>query len=358
MTLDQFPYEIIYSFLLPLSYHSIMNFCLTNHRYYQIWKDVNFWATKAHSTIFKLIIDEFDIIKLRFPYQEFYETDLSPSLRYLELLALEGKNCERGSEQCVDVNYCVVLAAYRNNRALVEYFINKGATNLKLAIYYAAVNNNVPLVNYLLTIMRSNSELTPNILTEIIRGASIAGNRELVKELINDKLLTRSFITFTLREAISYACENGHIQLLDDLLNIKSAVNQNLNLPLFVASYSGNIKIIEYLILKCETLDFEEAFLWACFGGQLEVIKYLMNLDNFRYAIELFNRGLEICLMPQNIKNIKYILPCGPSKILNNIDIIMPTTKQLKTIVMKLTEKGRCQVMDYLKSKGATYDFK
>jgi len=43
---------------------------------------------------------------------------------------------------------------------------------------------------------------------------------------------------------------------------------------LLVAVYPGEIKMIDYLILKAGHLEFDEIFTMACFSGQLEVIEH------------------------------------------------------------------------------------
>jgi len=356
MDFDRFPYELIYSFLLPLPYSSIMDFCLTNQHYYLIWKDINFWATKSYQTISKVILDDYDIIKVPFPYQEFSNTSLSPSQRYLQLLASENKVCERGSEQCVDINHCATLAAYRNNRSLVEYFINKGATDLKLVTYYAILNNNIPLVNYLLTLINL---FDPIIFSEIIRAASIAGNRDLVIDLINNNTFDNYFMFGIIDECRLYACENNHLQLVEDLFNITLknsyiSIGHSSIIPLLVTAYMGNIMIIDYLITKYTTLYIDDVIIWACFGGQLKMVEYLINLNKSHYDIELFNRCLKSCLTPHNIGTLKLILPHGPSKILEAIDIAFPTEEQLNKILFSTTKESRFQVLKYLISKGAT----
>ena len=259
MDIDLLPCEIIYSILLPLPYSSIRNFCLAN----QLLTDTHFWATKCHYTISKVIIINNDLLKIPFPYQEFYQTQLSPSQHYLQLLTVEAKECQRGSEQFVDVNQCVILAAYRNNLSLVKYFINKGASLLKLVAYYAALNNNRSMIDYVLTSLTQQSRLAVDIFKELLRGSAIIGDKDLInyliidKDLINyliiDDLLDNHFILEALEQCLPYVCENGHLQLLDDLrtINIKYPIYYDWNKLLLVAAYSGNIKIMDkYKLVK------------------------------------------------------------------------------------------------------------
>jgi len=63
------PYELMYSILLSLPYSSILDFCLTNRHYFQLWNDTHFWASKCYQDITKVIIEPYDITKVPFPYQ-------------------------------------------------------------------------------------------------------------------------------------------------------------------------------------------------------------------------------------------------------------------------------------------------
>lgn len=56
----------------------------------------------------------------------FDQTDLSPMLRYIELLAKIEQKCVAGSEQFLTVDDCLFNSNFDNNVQLIPYFINKG----------------------------------------------------------------------------------------------------------------------------------------------------------------------------------------------------------------------------------------
>jgi len=110
--LENIPTEILYQFLLPLSYEQIINFCRINRQYQQlICQNDDFWATKAYRDI-------------GVSYQQFYNLSSKNSpLKYLLLLSRFGNRCVRGSEKIINVNTCLENASAEGNLPLVEYFM-------------------------------------------------------------------------------------------------------------------------------------------------------------------------------------------------------------------------------------------
>jgi len=214
--IDLIPYELLYHIVLSLPYSSVLAFCLTNHQYYLIWQDAYFWNCKMDRDFYQKLTNQ---------------TQLKCHQYYLQLLAKYGLSCERGSELCIDINVCITLAALQNNLLLVKYFIQKdnSMTDLKEASINATKNSNRLMINYLISIIEERSQMSYELIDELVITCSSIGNidllchllsirREINKEGLSIWIPVLS-LDVTLKKALKNACLNGHLSLVDYLLN-------------------------------------------------------------------------------------------------------------------------------------------
>ena len=351
---DLIPYETVYSILLDLPYRSIMSFCLSNHEYYQIWNDNNFWSNKAHNELYHIEYKNNQKIEKAVTYQEFNQSKLKSHLRYLELLARVGNKCEQGSEQCIDINKCLFLAAKNNDLILVKYFIAKDvyqSKNLISCLQYASFNGNLQMVEYLLTIIKQRSQLTYYPIEEALKCTSAGGHLDLFDHLLKLYLslnVKRDYSSL-LQKSLNNACQGGHIKLANYLFNLGKSLNINydLNTILLSSSYIGNEVILDSLILKAKELNLilnlDEALNNICYHGYYQLIEYFVAI-----GAKSLNRAILAASESGNLNTVKYIIDHSLDLKLKYCHIIIPTIKELNMTLYVATLWNRLEIVKYL----------
>jgi len=241
--LEDVPIEILYKFLLPLSYVQIINFCLTNRQYQElICQNWHFWATKANK--------DFGITSNQF-YNMIYR---NPQLNYLALITTKNRKCIRGSEKVIDINTCLMLATDEGNLDLTKYFLNKGISFLNVDIledllYNAAKSGNFDLVLYLIPYLKRYSLLEKYLLDNALMYAGEGGN-----PIIIDYLL--SIGANNIDQLIDGAIKNGNLDLIKDLFTRFPIVDNNkYSRFLLSAINTQNQQLVSYLLTKIKDIN-------------------------------------------------------------------------------------------------------
>jgi len=171
--IQQLSYEVIFQFLLPLSYEDIINWCVTNKEYQSICQDTHFWIIKATRD-------------LGVSPEVFTNTTLSPRERYLQLLAEIGNICVRGSERVIGVDECLLSATKQNDISLVKYYLERGPILLTSAVLMAASTGNIELYDYLYSVLKDKDiMITRTILNISLIPAGKGGHLNMIEHLLS-----------------------------------------------------------------------------------------------------------------------------------------------------------------------------
>jgi len=350
--MEYLPTEIIFNILIHIPYESIINFCLVNQQYYTILNDNNFWATKAHL--------EFNVI-----HQDFFNTNLQPSYRYVQLLTSYGIRTLRGSEKFTDINICLSLSSYQNNLSMVEYFLNKGATNLVEAFNEAILGKSLKVFIYLLDLLILNNKLTDQVLSKALISASSIGSKKILNYLISKgkEFNFPSIQDFNL--SLYHAVIHDHYKIIDYLISLGA---NNFYSSLYEVSLKGNVELINYFIAKSHELnisvDANQILKGASYGGHIELITQSIRMgatdlnDAFMRAI-LGNQPITLDYLYSldgNVINLNMALKVA---VLENnqllVDkLIVMGASNLSDVLISATSYGHLKMIEHLISLGAT----
>ena len=114
------------------------------------------------------------------------------------------------------------------------------------------------------------------------------GHLEVVQELLKDKRVDPSaFNNF----AISLACENGHLDVVNRLIELGA---NNFSTGLHYACYGGYLSTVDRMLeLDNSPFSICEGFKGACCSGNLLLVKKLIKLEENYFTKSDFNEGLE-----------------------------------------------------------------
>lgn len=117
-------------------------------------------------------------------------------------------------------------------------------------------------------------------------------NFEEVKALEDAKALVKSGADINAqddknRTALMYACENGHLEAVQYLVENGATINiwggfESHDVPLLLASYNGHLEIVKYLLEKGADINSASeyashtALILASINGHLEIVKFLV----------------------------------------------------------------------------------
>jgi len=178
---------------------------------------------------------------------------------------------------------------------------------------------------------QSFKDFTPDELTDYLESACQHNDIDGVKYLIGNSELScklslngHRLLYTNDNNAISIACELGHLEILDVLLslpNIESKVENfqyELDRGLLLAAKGGNIDVLRYLttspkLNKHADVKYSngKALGLACSNGHLEVVKYVLTSPELKEHISIHVRKgfylLEAC-WNNHFEVVKYLL--------------------------------------------------
>jgi len=316
--IQQQPYEVLFRLLISLPYQSIINFCSTNREYREICNDPYFWITKAN-------------IDFEVSNNEFLNTQLNPQDRYLQLLAMYGQQCIKGSERVVPINTCFKLASESNDVSLITYFLQKGATNLEYGIYAAAAIGDINLFNLLVS--SHINLLNDKILNKAVAIAAENNHLPLIKLLISQAVLGRLTLNSnTIDNALLSAVKNGNLELVKYLLTFEP---HTIDVPLYHASRGGYKDIVNLLIDSGINFNPNDILAGAAKGGHIDLINLARELGANDYQ-----EGLNMAAQGGHRNVVDYFIKLGAN--------------DLNSALEYAGNGGSIDLVDYLLSLGAT----
>lgn len=193
-----------------------------------------------------------------------------------------------------------IFNKYELNHDIIFYIVNDCVNMLKTyelnkksivsSIFYSCVNNSTSCLKHLSEKYIISKNDKNNIILSSIHNLDICtvkilenanfnfdhfltcacenGKLDIVKHLVSKGVNVNEEDTVSLK----YACEYGHIQIVDFL--IKNNANINDSLGIVVACEKGFIDIVKLLIDNGAKI--EECLKYACKSGNLNLVKYLI----------------------------------------------------------------------------------
>jgi len=344
-TLIELPTELIFDIISYLPFQSIVKLGLVHKLFNYIFYTEQFWSYKSK-------------LQFNIPTQEFNQTTLTPSKRYLQLLADKELQCIKGSEKVVNINICLKLASYENNFSLVNYFLAKGATD-----FYTALLWNIPvggrLIPHLITIMINNNLLTSKVLGGVLAVAAEYGAKSIIKYLLEVGEVFNFPTVDDVNEALSNGILANQITMVDYLINIGA---NDLSRFLYNAAIIGNKELIDYLINKSQelmiTLEVQYILNGIVYGGHKELINYAISLGS-----NDLNNALDQAVCGNQSEMIDYLYLLGASDFNNALylaatydnrilvdKLISMGASNLKQAVYGACEGGHISMIEYLLS--------
>lgn len=216
-------------------------------------------------------------------------------------------------------DYALIEVAKRGHLDAVKHLIEKGATNITLAIFRTAAGGHLELVKYLAgtnveyweSAMRGAAHGNHLHIVEysMVYGASNL-NRAMTSAALGGHLaLVEYFIgkgAHDFQSALESAAYGGHLDMVQYLSDMYDMGIDDYNEALGEAACGGNKDIVDYLISKGAN-DFDCAMSCAADEEHFELVKYLIDLGATEYRGEYYN----------NVEIINYFVEKGIRHIKN-----------------------------------------
>lgn len=313
--LEDIPKELQYKILLSLPAEQVLNICQTNRYFSSICYGSDFWIYRSNI--------EFGISR-----DDFNKTELSPSLRYLQLLSTVGNRCIPGSERFTNVDKCLENAAADNDIKSIDYFIKK-------------LNNGHKKIK----------------LNSIIIGSARGNNFDLLKDTIKllDSPKYKADIDGLIK-AGKYAIKNNNNDMLIYLLDIiYLAIHNKINI--FYDKGSSDLQF-EYEIALGPLLETAAEY------NNISAIEYIKSLgvnnrSFFNHILEGAAKGNNLPLVEDAISkgaNVYWLALEGAASR-NNINLInyfinlMNGNNKYNDALRKASKKGNIKLLKYLINK-------
>ena len=130
------------------------------------------------------------------------------------------------------------------------------------------------------------------------------------------RYLNKTIISYAKKKCFSLAVENGHLRILEYILERTSKQEDLINQEnLTQACKNGFLSILKLLLKECPNTDLHGPFLTACIYGHLLIVEYLTNLVDIRQNDDLALRFAAACNQGEIIK---YLLSKGANIHANN----------------------------------------
>ena len=110
-------------------------------------------------------------------------------------------------------------------------------------------------------------------------------------------------------KAFRYACLNGHIEIVKWLINLdnKPDIHANNDEAFRFACYKGHIEIAKWLITLDDKPDIhaenDYAFRFACLNGHIEITKWLVTICD-DYYIEIENNKIKSYKIKNSLQDL------------------------------------------------------
>lgn len=274
--------------LLYADYDTIINYGRTCLQGEGICRDKVFWMNKAQKNFY---------INLN----NFKDTDLSPALRYLELLTQNG-GVAMGSEDFVHLNKFVKRAIRQDRNDLVQYAINLGFDDWDITTYEYAMKGDKEAVNYYLKLSKDYN---------LAAQGALEGNH---KELFN----------YIYSSQLNYDWDFNGL--------IASAIDSK-NLQLFY--YVKSLGPMNY------DWDFDELASAAVESGSQELFDYILSLASSGHDWN-FSDLTSIAIMAQSLSFDKFF---------NHICSLAPNYRwNYNTLAIAAVRSGNQILFNYIQS--------
>ncbi|XP_046563927.1 uncharacterized protein LOC124272766 [Haliotis rubra] len=288
----------------------------------------------------------------------------------------------------------VMKAANKGHRELFDFLVSKGCDlsvvdgNRNNILHVACVGGNVDICKYLLSKDIAGIESRGQYnMTPVMIAASM-GHRELFDFLVS-KGCDLSVVDVNRNNILHRACLGGNVDickylLSNDIVGIESRGQYNRT-PLMVAASNGHRELFDFLVSKgCHLSvvdgDGDNILHVACFGGNVDICKYLLSKDivgiesrgqynrtplmiaaskGHREMFDfLVSKGCDLSVVDGNRNNILHVACVGGNvdicKYLLSKDIVgIESRGQYNmTPVMMAANNGHRELFDFLVSKG------
>jgi hypothetical protein len=193
-----------------------------------------------------------------------------------------------------DYNGAFESACSNGHLEVVKWLYNNFIDKININEHYSNIFKNVIHHNKLeiaklLYSLKEKPIMHDLYTTEFIR-ACVNGKLEMVKWLysIGDVCIEdKPNIHFNNEEAFKYASKNGHLQIVNWLINLEDKPNIHVDddFAFKYACHNGHLNIAKLLYYSFDDkpnihAEHEDAFRYACHNGHLETAKWLYSLGN------------------------------------------------------------------------------
>lgn len=242
--LESLPPELVTSILINLPAREVVQVCRLSRYLSSFCQSSDFWADKATHDFY-------------FPRNKFFaaaDTNLiNPFHRYLEIWRRQR-----------DPDIGLRLASMNGDLTLAQYWLSRGAYQLKDSLYEAASHGHLDIVKLLIQVAPKYHKFID--INNALEGAAEKGHLNVVKYLVDHGATN-------LNSPLVSAASKGYTDIAQYLIS-KGATN--LNDALVWAAYTGNLDLIKYAISQGAT-DLNDALEQAAAGGNLQVVDHLIS---------------------------------------------------------------------------------
>ncbi len=190
----------------------------------------------------------------------------------------------------IDVHACdddaFKTSCYNGHLKTVKwlYHLTNGKLNIRKhkddVLKSCCITNNLELAQWLYSKFK-DGHINDEVLFECFKDACSIGNIDMAKWLLNISTKHENKLDIHKHREVPFnnACSNGHLDMCKFLLTIDGNINIHCTneWAFAVCCMNGHKQMADWLLSHDIDEDVNDAFVYACIGGQLEVAKYLYN---------------------------------------------------------------------------------
>jgi ankyrin repeat protein len=219
---------------------------------------------------------------------------------------------------------------------IIKYFISLKIITIpikSIGFIHATKNNDFSMVKYLAD---QGAEASFNNDHALIIACE-NGNLSMVKYMIS----LGADITTLDNEPVITACKKGNFRIVRYLAELDDEILNDYRV-LEWAAWSGNIRLVEYLIYSGGEID-DKILIKACENGRLEMVKYLVSVYKsfMNYTRKEWSKPVIAACASGNIRLVEYLVTLGA-------DI---NTRE-NSGVYKAIKNGHLRIVKYFVNKG------